>query len=80
MLNGKLPGEEGVQRQRESRQRRAGHCAPRPLQQMFGKLAILRLPIHFDLLLRSQDKPAFLHTRGGIGAQLIEGLGNLKTV
>ena len=61
-------GEEGLQGKREFRQGCACECAARAVDGLIGKLAIPGLAIDFDLLLRAEDKPAFLSSglQGGL--------------
>ena len=61
--------EEGVQGQGEFRQSRAGQRSARTDERVLHELAILRLPINFNLLFWTEDEPAFFYACDGVGAK-----------
>ena len=60
---------QAIQIHRKVRNCRAGHASARPVDASLGILPALRLAMDFDLLLRSQHQPTFLHAGAGVGAE-----------
>ena len=68
-LNRLLGRKETVHFHRKAGNRRTVQRAAGPVKRALGKLLALRLAMDFDLFLRSQHQPTFLHAGDGVGAE-----------